>query len=89
VDGYGRYKGGRNMLGASNTDDGQIVGPLLISVEECARRLGIGRSSCWILVQRGELAPTVTIGRRRLLVAAAVSDYIARLVAEQSQRMGG
>ena len=35
---------------------------LLITVEEAARRLGIGRSLAWRLVRSGEL-PSVRLGR--------------------------
>jgi excisionase family DNA binding protein len=52
------------------------VGPV-----EAGRRLGVGRSTIYELILTGELA-SFTIGRRRLIPAAALE----RLVAERTGR---
>lgn len=49
--------------------------PALLSVEAAARRLGVGRTSTFALIRSGEL-PSHAIGRRRLVSAAAIDDYL-------------
>jgi excisionase family DNA binding protein len=52
-------------------------GPVaLLSVEQAAARLGLGRSVTYGLVMRGDLR-SFRVGRRRLVPADAVGDYIA------------
>jgi excisionase family DNA binding protein len=51
---------------------------VLLSVEEAARRLGIGRTTCFSLVGSGELE-SVVIGRLRRIPADALRDFAARL----------
>lgn len=51
--------------------------PQLITVEEAARRLCIGRTACYLLVLKGELA-SIKIGRTRRVVAAAIDTYITQ-----------
>jgi excisionase family DNA binding protein len=55
--------------------------PLLYSVVEAARLLGIGRSKCFELIASCELR-SVTIGRRRLIPWADIEDYVSRLTAD-------
>jgi excisionase family DNA binding protein len=50
----------------------------LLSVEEAARRLGIGRTVCYRLISSGELE-SVTVGCLRRVPADAVPEYVARL----------
>ena len=58
----------------------------LLTVEELAQRLRIGRGLAWALVRRGEIA-SIRIGQRRVLVpASAVSDFIAERLAEGTAR---
>ena len=45
--------------------------PFLLSISECGRMLGIGRSKTYQLIGEGQL-DTVTIGRRRLVRAESV-----------------
>lgn len=55
--------------------------PLLISVSEAARRLGLGIDSTYELVRSGRLA-SVPVGRRnRKVPVVALEDYIAREIA--------
>ncbi|WP_405959186.1 excisionase family DNA-binding protein [Streptomyces sp. NBC_00868] len=50
----------------------------LLTVEEAARRLRIGRTLCFRLVGTGELE-SVPIGRLRRIPPDAVTAYVARL----------
>lgn len=57
------------------TDDPTLV---LLTVEEAARRLRIGRTTCYGLIRSGELE-SVPVGRLRRVPADAVPEYVARL----------
>jgi len=50
---------------------------LLVSVEEAARLLGLGRSATYELLASGEL-PRVKVGRRTLVPVRALSDWVER-----------
>ncbi|CAL9479215.1 excisionase family DNA-binding protein [Streptomyces fradiae] len=50
----------------------------LLTVEEAARRLRIGRTLCFRLIATGELE-SVPIGRLRRVPAAAIPEYVNRL----------
>jgi excisionase family DNA binding protein len=56
---------------------------VLLTVDEAAEQLGIGRTLAWRLVSDGELE-SVQIGRLRRVPASAITDYAAQLVARQS-----
>ncbi|MFJ2645846.1 excisionase family DNA-binding protein [Streptomyces sp. NPDC087420] len=51
---------------------------VLLTVEEAARRLRIGRTTCFKLVSTGELE-SVTVGRLRRVPADALPAYVAML----------
>ncbi|MFD3455432.1 excisionase family DNA-binding protein [Streptomyces sp. NPDC058691] len=51
---------------------------LLLTVEETARRLGIGRTTCYSLITSGEIE-SVTLGRLRKVPADALPAYVAKL----------
>lgn len=51
--------------------------PLLVSVEEAATALGIGRSKAYELIASGEL-PFMRIGRRTLVPTKALSEWVDR-----------
>jgi excisionase family DNA binding protein len=57
---------------------------VLLTVEEAAEQLRLGRTMAWRLVSSGELQ-SVQIGRLRRVPAAAVSEYAEQLVARQSR----
>ena len=57
---------------------------LLLTVDEAAHRLGIGRSHAYIFVMRGELA-SVKIGKSRRVALAALGEFVVRLRSEQSE----
>lgn len=50
----------------------------LLTVEEAARRLRIGRTLCFRLIGTGELE-SVPVGRLRRVPAAAIPEYVNRL----------
>ncbi len=50
---------------------------LLVTVEEAARRLGIGKTLAWELVWQGVL-PSVRLGRCVRIPLAALEDWVAR-----------
>jgi excisionase family DNA binding protein len=56
---------------------------VLLTVEEAAKRLGIGRSMAFRLIRDREIE-SVQIGRLRRIPASAVNEYAARLIAQQS-----
>ena len=55
----------------------------LLTVEEAAKRLNIGRTKTYSLVRSGHIG-SVQIGRLRRIPAEEVEAYAARLVSEQS-----
>lgn len=52
----------------------RVEAPLLYSVEDAARMLGIGRSSMWKLISCGEIG-TRRIGRRTLIRRQALENF--------------
>ncbi|MEV7118249.1 helix-turn-helix domain-containing protein [Kitasatospora griseola] len=58
---------------AAETPDPTLVA---LTVEEAARRLGVGRTTMYALVASGEV-PSVTIGRLRRVPAEALKEYMA------------
>ncbi len=51
--------------------------PLCVSVPEAARLLGIGRSTLWTLIARGEVR-TIRIAGRRLIRDVDLADFLAQ-----------
>jgi excisionase family DNA binding protein len=47
----------------------------LLSVDEAGAMLGIGRSSVYAEIQAGRLR-SIRVGRRRLIAAAAIAEFI-------------
>lgn len=54
---------------------------VLLTVEEAAEQLGIGRTLMYQLVRTGEVE-SVRIGRLRRVPTVAIHDYTARLVTD-------
>ena len=50
----------------------------LLTVEEAARRLRIGRTTMYALISTGTVE-SVTIGRRRLVPPECIAAYVAEL----------
>ena len=51
---------------------------LLLTVEQAAERLRLGRTTVYALISTGELE-SVTIGRLRRIPAEALPEYVSRL----------
>ena len=60
-----------------------VVNRKLYRVEEAAQLLGVGRTRIFDLMKLGELR-SVKIGGSRRVPAAALDEYIARLLARAS-----
>lgn len=59
------------------------IARVLLTVEEAARRLSIGRTTMYALLKDGQIN-SVRIGRRRRIPAEALTAYTDRLAAEQN-----
>ena len=55
----------------------------LLTVEEAARRLSLGRTTLYMLLKAGQIG-SVRIGCRRRVPVAALAAYTSRLTAEQN-----
>ncbi|MCF3129858.1 excisionase family DNA-binding protein [Streptomyces olivochromogenes] len=55
---------------------------VLLTVEEAARRLRIGRTTCYQLIRLGELE-SIPVGSLRRIPADAPAEYVARRRAQQ------
>ncbi|MBE8469451.1 excisionase family DNA-binding protein [Streptomyces justiciae] len=62
-------------LPVAATEDPTLV---LLKVEEAARRLRIGRTTCFALIRTGALE-SVMVGGLRRVPADAVPEYVTRL----------
>ena len=67
--------GNENVISTGNT-------PLLLTVEQAAVMLGLGRTPTYEMVMRG-LIQSVKIGRRRLVVRQGLDAYISQLMSSQ------
>ncbi len=56
----------------------------LVSVEEAARTLSIGRSLLFEMLSAGTIR-SVKVGRRRLVPVSALEEYVKRLTEDQSE----
>jgi excisionase family DNA binding protein len=63
--------------------DGVVLMPLLLTVEEAARLLSIGRPKMWRLAMSGEVL-SVKIGGSRRIPKSAIEDYIRQLLDKAS-----
>ncbi|MFI7217902.1 helix-turn-helix domain-containing protein [Micromonospora maritima] len=52
---------------------------IVLTIEEAARRLGIGRTTMYALVKSGQIR-TVTIGRLRRVPAFCLDEYVQNLL---------
>lgn len=62
---------------ASRVNQGDIASRAMLTMEQVADALNVGRTTVWQLVVRGELA-TVNIGRCRRIPVSSLSAYVAR-----------
>jgi excisionase family DNA binding protein len=51
------------------------MAPLLVSIPQAGKLLGISRANAWRIVNRGDL-PAVRIGERRLVARADIAAFI-------------
>jgi len=58
----------------------------LLTVDEAAERLGIGRSHAYVYLLRGDLE-SIKLGRSRRVPAEAVDDFIRKLRAQQAEEL--
>lgn len=58
--------------------------PLVLTIEQAAQRLGIGRTLMYALVTSGEIE-SVTIGRLRRIPADCITEYVNRLRQQNTQ----
>jgi excisionase family DNA binding protein len=61
---------------------------LLVTPEEAARRLALGRTTVYGLIARGELE-SVVIGRCRRIPVSSLRDFVVRLVGGDSSEQAG
>lgn len=61
------------------TDEARTDGQLLVTPEEAARRLSIGRTTVYELMASGEIH-SVSIGRCRRVPVSELCSYVARLI---------
>ena len=66
------------LLAAVRADEAGPTGPdRLLSVDEAARHLGIGRSALYGELAAGRLR-SLKVGRRRLVPSGALVEFVAR-----------
>jgi excisionase family DNA binding protein len=68
-----------NVVGNIDDGGGRPDGPLLLTVEEAADRLHIGRTLMYSLVASGAVK-SITIGRLRRVPAECLEQYISALL---------
>lgn len=61
----------------------QLPERVMLTAEEAAERLGIGRTLMYRLIKDGEIE-SVRIGRLRRVPATAITEYAARLITARS-----
>ena len=64
--------------------DHPLGGPVLYSLQEAQALLGIGRSTLYRLMERGEIE-TVHIGTRRLIARVAIEGFLRQKEQESRQ----
>ncbi|OHX05196.1 helix-turn-helix domain-containing protein [Micromonospora sp. WMMB235] len=57
---------------------------VVLTIEEAAQRLGIGRTTMYALIKTGQIR-TVTIGRLRRVPTFCLDEYVRNLLAEPTQ----
>lgn len=57
---------------------------VVLTIEEAAQRLGIGRTTMYALIKTGQIR-TVTIGRLRRVPTFCLDEYVRNLLADPTQ----
>lgn len=65
---------------AGRSTDDPLAGRLLVTVPQAQELLGFSRTRIYRMIQLGELR-SVSVGRRRMIPAQAIRDYVDALVA--------
>ena len=65
----------------ATTSSRLVVRPLLVSVEQAAGLLGIGRTTLYELIRRGEVRP-IRIGRSVRIPRRELEAFVERLIAD-------
>ena len=78
---HGRTRVTAPHLDSTSSDTIRIV----LTIEEAAMRLGIGRTTMYALVTAGEIK-SVTIGRLRRIPIVALHDYVHGLLAASTDQ---
>lgn len=65
----------------------QQMQPTLLSINEVCRLVGVGRTTCYVLVQNGQLR-VCRIRGRTLITAASVNELIASHTITTSKKGG-
>jgi excisionase family DNA binding protein len=73
------------LLAAMTCHPGAEARDRLLSIDEAARSLGVGRTALYAVLATGELR-SLRVGRRRLVPASAVDEYIASATSRQGPR---
>ncbi|MGC5029289.1 helix-turn-helix domain-containing protein [Micromonospora sp. DT229] len=63
-----------------NTPDNRVV----LTIEQAAERLGIGRTTMYALIKTGQIR-TVTIGRLRRVPTFCLDEYVQSLLSNPTQ----
>jgi excisionase family DNA binding protein len=53
--------------------------PMLVTVDQVAKMLSIGRTAAWVLVRKNNIR-SVKIGRTRRVPISAIQEYVQRLL---------
>lgn len=61
----------------TTTQNAHTTPPIAVSPDEAARLAGIGRTSLYAALAKGDL-PSIKIGTRRLIRVDAIRDWLAR-----------
>ncbi|WBC12973.1 helix-turn-helix domain-containing protein [Micromonospora sp. WMMA1998] len=57
---------------------------VVLTIEEAAQRLGIGRTTMYALIKAGQIR-TVTIGRLRRVPTFCLDEYVRSLLSDPTQ----
>ena len=84
-------KGPTGMPSAGTTDhlpeqrQRQMIEPIAMRVPEACRYLGIGRSTLYVLIGKGEIE-VIKMGRATLVITASLRSLVERLRSPNAQQ---
>jgi len=68
-------------MGTTTVQRRSEVPKVLLTIEQAAEAMGLGRTVMYELVMRGEVC-SIKVGRKRRVPVAALQEYVAREVAK-------